>query len=356
LKMNFSISALQLTRVVSHSPFIVKSAARGFRNVLFSSLKISKFANSFASLAMQNSRFQLSKSSFSDSLNSAIVLSSASYSSHAEFLRITSSFEITTSNFTGLRSTSSGAAVSVTGDSIVGTISNTAFVNNSAYMGGALSFESALGNLSISNAFFYNNSAIYGAHGYFSCAQLISTYSNYDFGNGTSFIHIFGDVVALFASTIMYRNRGTFSGTNNALSAVSFFECCIETADPNITKDSMFSNVNTVNWMNTTFNNASADANGVSDLSFCLVYTPSPLPTITVHARIQDRDGIIIVSSVAFFLILTIIGVIIGAKKEKQKDDDVALMDLSNTDSGNAEKPTAKPKSAPTPAQQAAPK
>ena len=352
---NFTILLLQLTSLSSKSPLFSPSATSMRSFSTFHNLYLSKHASTFLHINSNQVSSIISNSNFNFFLDSVIRIQLENFTSYTGFSKHTNdplspyeSFQIQSTTFSNNTSPFNGGAILVHSflsaiNSITGLLNNTVFTSNSAMMGGAIFFEST--NFTAISCTFSKNSALIGCHAFLSSTSTIQV-SDTTFQESpiikdcNSSIEVTGTASTyVFDNCHFFLNNAPFR-TNNVDVTVS--DSCFMFYEPDEYTNYNFSIlIATLNTGSFIFNDVIANnrkygpstsiggsedlttkGDSATDNSGCRVI---PSPSASANYGIKSEPAIFSIVAIAFFFIVSIVGIFIVAcqnKKNKEKDDE----------------------------------
>lgn len=311
--MNITISSLAISRQTLSSPFFTSKSSAGYNRLVFHNINANKFSHNFLYFNILKTDAYITKSKFSKFLNSPLVFHEANTNSSK--VTITSEVNISNTNFFNNTATFFGGAIEIDGDLEI-FISSCNLEYNSAQQGGAIFADGTNLNLTISSSHFNYNSALCGSDLFLSLcgAVLDSTQIRFSEGNYSVYVQSANSFSLLYTDII---NTTSDIRVPSGLQTVLNASCIYKEGQP------------------TSISNQNVVAEGI-----CSFATPLPTPTTEVKL---GTVAYIIIAVVAFFLILSILGVILGSRRAKKLPDNMKLLEESDEEPKPAEGENAAP-------------
>lgn len=339
---NLTIAGLLLSASTSRSPFLsVHPMKQPISNLFITKSSLINHFSTFLKIASEHSSTVIRGSNFKGFLSSVIDISKEA----PEQVVKTASFDISGSSFIGNKTPFNGACILTSSESnIEGNISNTVFSSNQAGIGGAIYFYTVEGTLNITKCTFSYNKADIGSHAFISVPKYISTNNKYMFGTGKSGLLFLAktQINYTFHNDNYYQNEGTvnFTGEADAQCVISYYNSNFmkftENDPLNFTEKTFFytEKAKKVEFTNCQFNDKFLESgkidftdnfaiklnetgyNTTNPEKIRLIPTQSP----TLDADWKSTPAIFSISCLAFFFVVSIIGIVIVSCSNKGYD------------------------------------
>lgn len=339
---NLTVAHLLLSASTSQSPFIaVHSSRQELPRVTIADTRAYRQFASFLRISAARSLSAIRNSAFSGFLSSVVDLTREA----SQQMELTASFDISGSTFSDNKTPFNGACIVTSSESkIEGNITNTVFSHNTAGIGGAIYFSTVDGALNIKSCTFSYNTAEIASHAFISVPKFTSTENKYMFGTGKSGILLLAEtqINYTFLGDNYYQNEGSinFTGEADVQCLISFhntnFMKFEENDYLNFTEGTLLysGKAKTIEFNNCQFNDkyieyAKLDftdnfATKLEEAGYAttnpekirLIPTQSP----TVEANWKSTPAVFSVSCLAFFFVVSIIGIIIVSCTNKGYD------------------------------------
>ena len=343
--LNSTLLALTLSSL-SKSPFLATTATVAGMRTSMSGIRASAFASHFISAGYKFGNFAIYKSSFDRFLRSPILVRSVDLPALSDSVA-----PVTTENFTAQGSTFTrnttpdvGGAIHVEGTAALkGDIVGCTFKSNSASFGGAVFVSASACSIAINTSLFDSNDAVGGAHVLLSCNDFIFKDTNAMFGTGDTFIELTkATTPKLFENCNFFRNSGTFFV--GEVTGLNLRSCCFMnySDDGALSTAPMFSGTAQITLTQTSLNGETkASETGAAN---AIKFTPKdpqgaanncrliPLPTPTMDVKFSTA-AIFIIVSIAFFVLVSIIGILIVVCCASKNKDEELLEDKESSSS-----------------------
>lgn len=333
--INSSIIFISTLYGIRNSPFISRSmfsipASNIFINCI-SKYQLSSFFYS-TSLFQQNT---VIRSSFSHFLNSVFVLQTNDiqeiygFSCHNDNPAIPeNSFQCKNSDFYNNTTPFNGACISLTTNQLFTCyIFNSQFVNNSGSIGGAIFFSSPTGNTTIDSSKFINNTGQIASHFFITSSILQVEKSVFQQGIGTRSSMQLTIQMGITTASFYFRGCRFFRDEapisfESILHGLSFYDCCF--LNYKLAPDypyifNFFKTEAILSFESCTINQQSISATDIyigqvgnylttsGNIINCFLV---PTPSATNGDHWDSRIGIITITTISFFGVISIIGIV----------------------------------------------
>ena len=336
---NTTLLFLQLSSISSGSALFSPSSLSTPTYYSFSHLKLSKHFSTFLSISGNNVNSAVHYSQFANFLDSVVSISTVELSGrrnqrdNAE--NPAESFNCTSCVYLNNTATFAGAAILVSAIDLTGNIQSSEFRNNRALMGGAVFFSSRSFNCNYSS--FRQNFANIGSHIFVKADQLYMFSSSFQEANASQSCAEFVLSTAVNGFTM---NSCNFFQNESPLHAVgvsvTLESCCVmlydNTGYDNYIYNQSFSasdggsfilqnSVVNIYSVSGTFNSANINipTTGDTAVPMCRLI---PSPSATSNEGWGSLSAILSLVAIAFFVLISIIGIFIVTCHKKEEEDD----------------------------------